>query len=179
MVSSIFAIIYYETQIIQFKYLYYSFKVIGCVYKYCWDCYYDWGLFHGTKRNNRFLRDQTKLPNWFYYFSILYNLIGLFSWAISLLLMSSLTKPIDESDPSFGKLSIAVRQQLEQAYHNKVMGIMWLEFVLVVFRRLIWVIIRMENEFFNNFEKFRDIVTIPPIKFDEWIHRNSNQYTAI
>lgn len=95
MLSSIFAIIYYEAQISELKYLYYTFKVIGCVYKYCWDCYYDWGLFHGTKRENRFLRDQTKFPGWFYYFSIVYNLIGLFSWTLSILLMSALTKRSD------------------------------------------------------------------------------------
>ena len=167
MLSSVFAIIYYEAHIYEFKYLYYSFKVIGCLYKYCWDCYYDWGLFHGTMRQNRFLRDQTKLPSWFYYFSIVYNLIGLFSWALSILLLSALTKPINQSDREMGNLSDAQIQYNQLSYYNKVMGIMWLEFLLVVFRRLIWVIIRIENEFFNNFEQFRDIVTIPPIKFDE------------
>jgi len=31
-------------------------------------------------------------------------------------------------------------------------------------RRTLWAIIRVENEFFNNFESFRDMVLIPPIK---------------
>ena len=33
-------------------------------------------------------------------------------------------------------------------------------------RRTIWSIIRVENEFFNNFEQYRDIVMIPPIRDD-------------
>jgi len=31
-------------------------------------------------------------------------------------------------------------------------------------RRTVWSIIRVENEFFNNFEQYRDIIIIPPIK---------------
>jgi len=34
-------------------------------------------------------------------------------------------------------------------------------------RRTVWVLIRLENEFFSNFEGFRDIVAIPPIKNEE------------
>ena len=33
-------------------------------------------------------------------------------------------------------------------------------------RRTVWAIIRVENEFFNNFEEFRDIIVIPPIQDD-------------
>ena len=31
-------------------------------------------------------------------------------------------------------------------------------------RRTFWAVIRVENEFFNNFEQYRDILMIPPIK---------------
>ena len=34
-------------------------------------------------------------------------------------------------------------------------------------RRTLWSIIRVENEFHNNFEEYRDILMIPPIKEDE------------
>ena len=34
-------------------------------------------------------------------------------------------------------------------------------------RRSIWSILRVENEFFNNFEQFRDCIVIPPIKDDD------------
>ena len=33
-------------------------------------------------------------------------------------------------------------------------------------RRCIWAVIRVENEFHNNFEQYRDILAIPPIKDD-------------
>jgi len=32
-----------------------------------------------------------------------------------------------------------------------------------VIRRTVWAILRVENEYYNNFEKYRDIITIPPI----------------
>ena len=36
--------------------------------------------------------------------------------------------------------------------------------IVEAMRRTFWAIIRVENEFFNNFEQYRDIVMIPPIK---------------
>jgi len=40
-------------------------------------------------------------------------------------------------------------------------------------RRTFWAMIRVENEFFNNFEQYRDIMMIPPIK-DESIPNGEN-----
>jgi len=34
-------------------------------------------------------------------------------------------------------------------------------------RRTIWAILRVENEFYNNFEQYRDILVIPPIKDED------------
>ena len=34
-------------------------------------------------------------------------------------------------------------------------------------RRTQWAILRVENEFCNNFEQYRDVIIIPPIKDDE------------
>ena len=34
-------------------------------------------------------------------------------------------------------------------------------------RRTIWAIIRVENEFFNNYEEFRDHIAIPPVREDD------------
>ena len=42
------AIIYYESHIKAFKYLYWTFKGIGSGFKVFWDFYFDWGLFRGT-----------------------------------------------------------------------------------------------------------------------------------
>ena len=47
------------------------------------------------------------------------------------------------------------------------MWLTWFEFIIVAVRRTIWVVIRIESEFYNNYEQYRDIVTIPPIKFEE------------
>ena len=33
-------------------------------------------------------------------------------------------------------------------------------------RRSLWAIIRVENEFHNNFESYRDVIGIPPVKDD-------------
>ena len=174
-VPQICAIIYYEAHISAFKYLYYSLKIIACAYKYFWDVYYDWGLFHskapksvagyssemGTSSGGAgngysdgwpFLRSQIKYSPWFYYISMVYDLVGLYSWAISLLI-SSLIQP----DPA----------QDHARYHRNLIWITWLELLVVFVRRTVWVIIRVESEFFNNFEQYRDIVTIPPIQFEE------------
>ena len=98
--SMICSIIYYEAHIEAFKYLYYSLKAIGCAYKYCWDLYFDWGLFHGTTPKTRLLRDQIKYAPCFYYFAMVYNLIGLYSWAIAILIVSLVQPKVE--DPSQG-----------------------------------------------------------------------------
>ena len=98
-----------------------------------------------------------KYPPWFYYVSMVYNLFGLYIWAICILLTSLLQPPKTD----------AGNEKAIHDYYNNVMSIMWLEFFVVAIRRTIWVVIRVESEFFNNFEQFRDTVTIPPIKFDE------------
>ena len=49
-------------------------------------------------------------------------------------------------------------------FFNNVLWITWVEMIVMLVRRTIWVLIRLENEYFNNFESFRDITTVPPIK---------------
>ena len=41
-------------------------------------------------------------------------------------------------------------------------------------RRTLWSILRVENEFFNNFEQYRDIIIIPPIKQDDELAVNDD-----
>jgi len=50
---------------------------------------------------------------------------------------------------------------------NRISGLIWLEMIVVAFRRTMWVLIRIESEFFTNFEEFRDITIVPPIKKEE------------
>ena len=130
--------------------------MFGYAYKFVWDIYYDWGLFHGKTKKTRYLRDQTKYKPCFYYFSMVFNLIGLYSWAIVMLIASLIQPKIDEKTNDY---------PIE--YYNNLIWLTWLEFFIVVMRRTIWIIIRVESEFYNNYEQFRDIVTIPPIKFED------------
>lgn len=80
------------------------------------------------------------------------DVIGLYFWAIVILLykMTETTNSAIES--------------LE--FYNNIMWITWTELIVAAIRRTIWILIRFENEFFSNFEQFRDVVTIPPIKAD-------------
>jgi hypothetical protein len=39
-----------------------------------------------------------------------------------------------------------------------------LAMMLEIIRRAIWAVLRVENEFFNNYEKYRTILTIPPME---------------
>ena len=80
------------------------------------------------------------------------DVIGLYFWAIVILLykMTETTNSAIES--------------LE--FYNNIMWITWTEMIVAAIRRTIWILIRFENEFFSNFEQFRDVVTIPPIKAD-------------
>lgn len=85
-----------------------------------------------------------------YYICMFINVIGLYFWAFVILLYSQ-TESTDEAISSL-------------EFFNNVMWIVWVELIVAAIRRTIWILIRFENEFFSNFENFRDIVTIPPIK---------------
>lgn len=145
-------IIYAETHIKPFKKFYYVFKSIGTTYKMFWDFYFDWGLFRGTRKDNRLLRDDMKFHKGIYYLCMVINVCGLFFWAVVKFLYSA----TESDDEAIGSLE----------FYNNVAWITWLELLVAAGRRTIWVLIRFESEFFSNYENFRDVVTIPPIKAD-------------
>lgn len=124
------------------------------MYKYFWDLKYDWGLFQITSKDDKggysklFLREQLKYPPWFYYISMVYDFFGLFSWAMAIVLLNIENKDSDEQS---------------QTYFNNLMYITWIEYIINFVRRTVWVVIRVESEFYNNFEQYRDVVTIPPM----------------
>ena len=156
MMAQIFAIIYYETHNKKFKYCYYSFKFIGCAYKVFWDWHFDWGLFRGTKKSTpRYLRDKMKFPPTFYYCMMIFDVIALYFWIVIIFLYKYLENA--SSDEAI--------QNVE--FFNKVAWLTWLELSVLMIRRTVWVLIRVENEFFSNFEGFRDIVAIPPMKLEK------------
>jgi len=43
----------------------------------------------------------------------------------------------------------------------------FISMMVELIRRTVWALLRVENEFFNNFEKFRDDVLIPTIKEED------------
>lgn len=43
----------------------------------------------------------------------------------------------------------------------------FINMMMSIGRRSVWTVLRCENEIFNNYEKFRDILMIPPIPEDQ------------
>ena len=105
-----------------------------CLY---WDYRWDWGLFIGSKPGRRLLRDEVTFSHGFYYMAILVNFTLRFWWLIAVF------NGVDETN---------------------IQATMFLGMMTEAIRRTLWAIIRIENEFFNNFEKYRDIIIIPPMQ---------------
>ena len=114
------------------------FTTLFCLY---WDFVMDWGFFRGTKKENWILRDKMIFSKKFYYTCMFFNTLFRFWWIISIFSITYHSILIDQ----VGILLFAA---------------MFVEII----RRTFWGIIRVENEFFNNFEKYRDVVMIPPIR---------------
>lgn len=152
-------IIYMQTHIKAFKYLYFVLKTAGTFFKIYWDFIIDWGLFSGTKEGNKWLRDETKFSPRFYYTCMAFDIFGLFFWVISYKWVAGLIDP-----PSAHSGHEAhVPEDTRLYFFNSVNEIAWLEMAVLAIRRTVWVLIRVENEFFNNVEQYRDITVIPPL----------------
>lgn len=141
----------------KYKYAYYTLKTIGTFHKVYWDWFVDWGLFAGTKKGLKMLRDDIRFKPWVYYVCMLYDLFGLFFWVLVLFIYKWSAKTDAEASDAARNLE----------FYSNIMWITWVEMIVFAIRRSVWVLIRIENEFFNNTENFRDIVTIPPIKKEE------------
>ena len=108
-----------------------------CIY---WDYRMDWGFFTGTTKETWWMRDQTIYSKKFYIFAIIYNFIGRFWWLIGIFTWK------------------------EPALVDSIGLLAFSAMIVEAVRRTFWSMIRVENEFFNNFEQYRDIMMIPPIK---------------
>lgn len=133
------------------------FKTIGTLHKIYWDFVVDWGLFAETESEKTplFLRDKRKYSPSTYYLCMIYDIFGLFFWAIVLKLYSLSSTEME--DDSLASLE----------FYSNIMWITWLEMIVAAVRRTIWVFIRVENEYFSNVEHYRDIVIVPPILKDD------------
>ena len=111
-----------------------------CLY---WDYKWDWGLFRGKTAGRRLLRDEMKFSPAFVYTCVFTNLVFRFWWL-------------------FAALTLKLRNDSNFIAHFEFFT--FLGMMIEAVRRTQWSILRVENEFFNNFEQYRDIIIIPPIK---------------
>lgn len=123
--------------------LYMIFQMIATLYCLIWDYYMDWGLLRSWNSGTYMLRDEIRFPQPFYYFAMLTNLILRFWWVIGIF-------TIHFSDQThFGKM------------FDNLEVLTFINMMAEAIRRTQWTVIRVENEFFNNFEQYRTIPTIP------------------
>lgn len=160
--AQVSVILYVETHNKRFKTSYLVLKTIGTFFKIYWDFVVDWGLFSGTRPETKWLRDQKVFTPCLYYVCMVLDVFGLFFWVI-------VYKWVDSLTPA-GKLDHIV-------YYNSVNKIVWLEMIVLAVRRTIWILIRLENEFFYNVEQYRDILTIPPISKNNWAIKMIYKYS--
>ena len=99
----------------------------------------DWGLIRSKKKGKYGLRDVIQYPPAFYYFAMVINALLRFFWVISFI----------DLIPGDWKL------------FHEIEFLIFLSMIAEAIRRTIWALIRIENEFHNNFENYRTILVIP------------------
>jgi hypothetical protein len=104
----------------------------------------DWGLFRSFKKEKFMLRDQIRFPKQFYYFAMVINFILRFFWLISIF---SFKFEKEEGVNFIRTWDILVFSQI----------------IAEALRRTMWALLRVENEFFNNFENYKSISSIPDL----------------
>ena len=90
------------------------------------------------------LRDQIRFPKQFYYFAMVINFILRFFWLISIF---SFQFEKEEGVNFIRTWDILVFSQI----------------IAEALRRTMWALLRVENEFFNNFENYKSISSIPDL----------------
>ena len=104
----------------------------------------DWGLFRSFKKEKFMLRDQIRFPKQNYYFAMVINFILRFFWLISIF---SFKFEKEEGVNFIRTWDILVFSQI----------------IAEALRRTMWALLRVENEFFNNFENYKSISSIPDL----------------
>ena len=112
-------------------------RIFDTMYTLIWDFYMDWGLFRCFESDCFALRPENKIKfsKSFYYFAMVSNIFLRFFWII----------------PIFNE------KLIKNDDLKKIEVMTWLSIIAEAFRRTLWAIIRVENEFFNNFESYRSI----------------------
>ena len=119
------------------------FKIIATIYVTVWDWIVDWGMFTCFEKGKFCLRKQFLFPRWFYYFAIFENFVFRFWWLIGFIEYGF----VGDQENFFQQLQVLV----------------FFNLLAEAVRRTIWAIIRIENEFFNNYENYRTLTKIPSL----------------
>mmetsp|Transcript_17641 Transcript_17641/g.16876 ORF Transcript_17641/g.16876 Transcript_17641/m.16876 type:complete len:140 (-) Transcript_17641:26-445(-) len=119
---------------------YVTFGTMGALMGAYWDIYFAWGCCRSMEPGKQFIRHKFLYPRWIYYQAFFTNFFFRFSWV-----MNIIPKDIQ---PDWMKNTDFL--YMMQGFLNCCRGIQW-------------IMIRVENENINNFEKYRNILEIPPI----------------
>ena len=125
-------------------YLWISVSIFGSLYSYTWDIYMDWGLMRSREKGKFGLRSKITFSRWYYYFAMVTDLLLKFTWIFTFI------------EP----------KKLENFFYSLNFYILFLE-ILEGLRRTQWVLLRVENENINNFEKYRNILEIPKMRYED------------
>ena len=107
----------------------------------------DWGLLRSSKQGFWGLRNKISYGPQFYYFAVFVNFFLRFFWLFSIW-------NFDYGKSIFG-----------QGFES-LQILTFLAILAETTRRALWALIRVENEFHNNFENYRSIPTIPALADD-------------
>lgn len=113
---------------------YLFFQTFTTVYCAAWDYYMDWGLLRCWDKGKYGLREKISYPAWFYYMAVVNNFFLRFFWVI---------------------LIFDIHFSSDSTYDKQLSNLQILTFAALiaeVTRRAQWALIRVENEFYNNFE---------------------------
>jgi hypothetical protein len=122
----------------QHFWVYCSTNAFSTLFCLFWDFYMDWGMFRTTARGKYCLRDKITFKPVFYYYAMASNILFRFVWLV------------------------AIFKFQESQVQLLIFTLMMTEAV----RRTQWAILRVENEFYNNFEAYRTYPTIPNLMDD-------------
>ena len=117
-------------------YYYISFAIATYLYNIFWDYNVSWNV---LQRNAKFfmIRNKISYPQWFYYYAIISNLFLRAGWTLKFIFTNS------SADTVFTSMTL-----------------------IEVYRRIQFILLRVENEFYNNPEKYRKFIPVPEISED-------------
>ncbi|OQV11683.1 Xenotropic and polytropic retrovirus receptor 1 [Hypsibius exemplaris] len=121
-------------------YLWVISAIISSCYSFWWDIRMDWGFLDRNAKSNRLLRDSLVYSSsWYYYYTIVQDLVLRFAWTISI--------SVNELGLLHHEILLSVLATAE----------LW--------RRFVWNFFRLENEHLNNCGEFRAVrnIAVTPV----------------